>query len=73
MKTYNTNELIDKLTRQTENILDTVVQQWQMLNPVIIKKQPAPGACLARAGVRRRRRARTRRFSCPCGLSGAAG
>ena len=44
MKTYNTNELIDKLTRQTENILDTVVQQWQMLNPVIIKKQPAPGA-----------------------------
>ena len=44
MKTYNKEELIDQLEQQTETILNLVVQQWQMMNPAIMKQQPAPGA-----------------------------
>lgn len=44
METYNTQELIDKLERQAETILNMVVQQWQMLHPAIVKHQPAAGA-----------------------------
>ena len=44
MKTYNTEELINQLEQQTETILNMVVQQWQMMNPTIMKQQPAPGA-----------------------------
>jgi len=44
MKTYKTEELINQLEQQTETILNIAVQQWQMMNPVIMKQQPAPGA-----------------------------
>lgn len=44
MKTYNTQTLIDKLEQQTETILNTIIQQWQMLHPAVIKHQTAAGA-----------------------------
>lgn len=38
MKTYNTQQLIEVLQQQTEDILNTV-QQWQALNPLLVKAQ----------------------------------
>jgi len=44
MKKYNTQELLETLEQQTESLLNLAVQQWQMMNPSIIKQQPTPGA-----------------------------
>jgi len=44
MKIYNAEELINQLEQQTEDILSKAIQQWQMINPAIIKQQPAPGS-----------------------------
>jgi hypothetical protein len=44
MKKYNTEELLETLEQQTDTILNSAVQQWQMINPAMLKQQPAPGA-----------------------------
>ena len=44
MKIYSAEELINQLEQQTEDILSKAIQQWQMINPAIIKQQPTPGS-----------------------------
>lgn len=44
MKSHNSKALLEQLEQQTESILNIAVQQWQMMNPAIIKQQPAPGS-----------------------------
>jgi len=44
MKKYNTEELLETLEQQTGTILNSAVQQWQMINPALFKQQPAPAA-----------------------------
>lgn len=44
MQSHNSNQLLEQLEQQTETILNSAVQQWQMMNPAIIKQQPAAGS-----------------------------